>query len=129
MKTVIEALSICLIAVCACATPARAQESSDIPFRISLVAAVSAHGADLATTEYCLGAKRCTEINPWLTRFSTQPGVFGATKMGIAALSLWGVAKIRESNRPLAIIVNFGMAAGFTAIAIHNSRQTAKATP
>jgi hypothetical protein len=74
-------------------------------------------------------ARAQDEINPWLTRFSTQPGVFGATKMGIAALSLWGVAKIRETNRPLALIINYPMAAGFTAIAIHNARETRRATP
>jgi hypothetical protein len=122
-------LGVCVLLILTCASSARAQDSPDIPFRISLVAAIAAHGADLATTEYCLGAKRCTEVNPWLTRFSTQPGVFGATKMGIAALSLWAVAKVRESHRPLAIIINFGMAAGFTAIAIHNTRETNKGTP
>jgi hypothetical protein len=120
---------VCVLLMLACASSMHAQDSPDIPFRISLVAAIAAHGADLATTEYCLGAKRCTEVNPWLTRFSTQPGVFGATKMGIAALSLWAVAKVRESNRPLAIIINVGMAAGFTAIAIHNTRETNKGTP
>ena len=118
-----------LIIMC-CASTARAQEKPDIPFRISLVAAVAAHGADLATTEYCLGAGKCFEANPWLTRFSTQPGVFGATKMGIAALSLWGVAKLHESNRTLAIIVNFAVTGAFTAIAIHNTRETTRsATP
>jgi len=107
-----KSIAVCMLILCVCASSARAQDSPDVPFRISLVAAVAAHGADLATTEYCLGARRCTEINPWLTRFSTQPGVFGATKMGIA----------------VAIIINSGMAAGFTAIAIDNSGQTAKAT-
>ena len=107
-----------LIMLCYSST-ARAQEKPDIPFRISLVAAVAAHGADLATTEFCLGARKCTEA-----RFSTQPGVFGATKMGIAALSLWGVAKIHESNRIVAIIVNVAMTGAFSAIAAHNTRET-----
>ena len=118
-------LCLCIIVV-GCATSARAQDSPDVPFRISLIAAVSAHGADLATTEYCLGAGKCTEANPWLARFSAQPGVFGATKMAIAGLSLWGVAQIRESHRTLAILINYGMTAAFTAIAVHNTRETTR---
>jgi hypothetical protein len=122
-------LGVCVLLILECASSARAQDSPDIPFRISLVAAIAAHGADLATTEYCLGAGRCSEANPGLTRFSAQPGVFGATKMGIAALSLWAVAKCERATGRSPSSSNFGMAAGFTAIAIHNTRETNKGTP
>lgn len=94
----------------------------DIAFRISLVAAVAAHGADLATTEFGLGTGRVREINPWLTRFSTQPAVFGATKMGIAAFGLWGTAKLHETHPRWALVANLAQTAAFSAIAVHNTR-------
>ncbi len=95
--------------------------AQDTAFRASMVAAVAAHGADLATTENCLGAGRCRELNKFLLRFD-QPGVFGAVKMGVAALSLWGVAKLHDSHPKIAQIVNWSTAAVFTGIAVHNTR-------
>ncbi len=108
-----------LILLLLCASTARAQ--SQTAFRASLVAAVAAHGADLAATENCIGAGRCTELNPFLLRFA-QPGVFGAVKMGVAGLSLWATAKIYESHPTLAVWLNVAQCAGFSAIAIRNAR-------
>ena len=101
------------------AAPVAAQ--SDNVFRASLVAAVAAHGADLASTENCLGSGRCRELNPWLARFD-NPATFGAVKMGIAALSLWGTAKLHESHPKWAIAVNVAQAVGFSLVAAHNAR-------
>lgn len=95
--------------------------AEDRLFRISLVAAMAAHGADLASTENCLGAGRCRELNPFLARFD-QPAVFGAAKIGVAALSLWGLAKLHETHPKLATISSFAMAGAFAGIAVHNAK-------
>jgi hypothetical protein len=101
------------------AVPVAAQDTA---FRASMVAAIAAHGADLSSTEHCLGAGRCTELNPWLARFD-QPAVFGAAKMAVAGLSLWGTAKLKDAGHPkLAIAANVGQAIGFSLIAWHNAR-------
>ncbi len=100
---------------------ASSASAQDTAFRASMVAAIAAHGADLATTENCLGAGRCTEMNQFLLRFQ-QPGVFGAVKMGIAALQLWGVAKLHETHPVIAQIANWSTAGIFAGIAVHNAR-------
>ena len=99
-------------------------QAQDTLFRASLVAAVAAHGADLATTEYCLGAGKCREANPFLLRFD-QPAVFGAVKMGVAAVGLWGTAKLNDAgHKRWAVLVNLAQAGAFTAVAVHNARAT-----
>jgi hypothetical protein len=99
----------------------RMGSAQDTPFRFSLVAAVAAHGSDLASTENCLGSGRCRELNPWLARFD-NPATFGAVKMGVAALSLWGTAKLHESHPRWAIAVNVAQAVGFSLVAARNAR-------
>lgn len=90
-------------------------------FKLTLVLAMAAHGADLASTEYCLGAGRCREANPWLARFN-QPAQFGAAKMGVAGLGAWGSVKLHETHPTLAIVLNLAQAGAFAAIAAHNGR-------
>jgi len=92
-------------------------------YKISLVLAIAAHGSDLASTEHCLGAGRCREMNPWLARFD-QPAVFGAAKMGVAAGSLWGVDRLHASHPRLATVATLVMAGSFAGIAIHNAQVT-----
>lgn len=99
--------------------PARAEETA---FRTTLVAAVVAHAMDLAETEHCLGAGKCTEVNPWLARFESPSG-FAAAKMTVACLSLWATAKLHENHPTLAMWTNLAVASGFSAIAMHNARQ------
>lgn len=89
--------------------------------KLTMVSAIAAHGADLASTENCLGAGRCRELNPWLARFE-QPAIFGAAKMGVAAGSLWGTAKFAESHPKLAVLANVAVSVTFSGIAIHNAR-------
>jgi len=117
MRIVILALALILSA-----STAHAEE--DRLFRVSLVAAMAAHGADLASTEFCLGEGTCRETNKALARFSTQPATFGAVKMGIAALSLWGTAKLHDNHPKLATAINFGVTAFFSGVAVYNGRQT-----
>ncbi len=111
MKTLI------LLAALFVAVPASAQDSPAI-YHVSVITAIAAHGADLSTTEFCLGKGSCKELNPWLGHWSTQPAPFGAMKMGIAAFSLWATSKI--PNKTIATIANFGMTAAFAGIAYHN---------
>jgi len=110
----------CLLVVVLLLVP-RAVHAEDRLFRVSMVAAMAAHGADLGSTEFCLGSGRCTESNPFLARFD-QPAVFGAVKMSIAAAQLWGMAKLHETHPKWATAINFGTAAVFTGIAIRNTR-------
>lgn len=111
MKTLLVCGAVFLLA-----RPVQADEP--ILYHLSVGAAIAAHGADLAITENCLGAKTCKEINPWLGHWSTQPVAFGAMKMGVAAFSLWATSKI--PNKTWATIANFGMTAAFSGIAYHN---------
>ena len=90
-------------------------------YKLSLVAAIAAHGADLSITQNCVGAGRCRELNPWLGRFE-QPAVFGAAKMGVAAGGLWAVDKFAEKHPKWAVVMNFAVAGAYTAIAVRNTR-------
>jgi len=90
--------------------------------KLSFVFAISGHGADLASTEHCLGAGRCREMNPWLARFE-QPAVFGAAKMGVAGVSEWGVYELSKTHPKIAFWTNVAIGASFTGVAIHNSKQ------
>lgn len=112
MKTIL----VVLVLLCA-----HAASAEDKLFRASLVSAIAAHGADLATTEHCLGSGRCRELNPFLLRFE-QPAVFGAVKMGVAGLSLWATAKLHDSHPRWAIAANVAQTVGFTWIAVRNTR-------
>ena len=90
-------------------------------YKTSLVAAIAAHGADLATTENCLGSGRCRELNPWLARYD-NPATFGAVKMGVASVGLLLTHKLHQNHPKLATLINFGVAAAYSGIAYHNSR-------
>lgn len=89
--------------------------------KLTLVAALAAHGADLATTEHCLGAGLCREMNPWLARFD-QPAAFGAAKMGVAALGAVVTLKIAEKHPRWAMVLNTAITSGYTAVALHNAQ-------
>lgn len=89
--------------------------------KLTLVTALAAHGADLASTENCLGAKRCHELNPWLARVD-QPIAFGAAKMGVAGLGLYGSEKLEANHPKWALVLNLTVTGAYSAIAVHNSR-------
>ena len=109
-----------LVALVLVAAPVSAQTST--PFRLSAAALIAAHGADLATTEYCLGAQRCHETNPALRLFTTSPGVFGAVKLGLAAGTVLGTVRLHNDHPRLATALNLAMTALFSGFAIHNAR-------
>ena len=88
--------------------------------KLSFVFAIGAHGADLASTEYCLGKGSCSEMNKFLARFN-QPAVFGGVKMGVAAGSEVGIYELSKEHPKLAFIANITVGTIFTGIAVHNS--------
>lgn len=90
--------------------------------KVTLLASLAAHGSDLATTEHCLGAGKCHELNPWLARFD-QPAAFGAAKMGVASLGTYGSMKLETNHPKWALVLNLTVTGAYTAIAVHNSRQ------
>ena len=94
-----------------------------MPFllKLTLLTSLAAHGADLASTEHCLGSGRCRELNPWLARFD-QPAVFGAAKMGVAGLGFYGSEKLAERHPRWALVLNLAVTGAYTGVAIHNSR-------
>ena len=91
--------------------------------KLSFVVALAAHGADLASTEHCLGAGRCRELNPWLARFNT-PATFGAAKMGVAGASELWLYELAQEHPKIAFWTNLAIGATFTGIAAHNARVT-----
>jgi hypothetical protein len=91
--------------------------------KFSFVVAIAGHGADLASTEHCLGANTCRELNPWLARYD-NPALFGAAKMGVAGVSEVWLYDLSKSHPKLAFVANLAIGATFTGIAAHNARQT-----
>lgn len=90
-------------------------------FKLTLILALAAHGADLASTEHCLGAGRCREMNPWLARYH-NPAVFGAAKMTVAGGGLWATSELHKTHPKLAVLVNLAVAGGFAGVAVHNTK-------
>lgn len=87
---------------------------------ISEAAAIVGHSADLASTEHCLGARTCHELNPWLARVDSPTG-FAVAKMTVASLGLWATRQI--PNKRLAVLVNVSIGVAFTVVAVRNRQQ------
>jgi len=107
-------------------------------FRVSMVAAITAHASDMGGSLYCLGRAyqseedarlggtsvryNCREANPILGRWSARPALFAAVQIGVAALQLLAVAKLHETHPKIATAINFATAGFFIGVAIHNTR-------
>jgi hypothetical protein len=89
--------------------------------KLTLITSLAAHGADLASTQNCLGAGRCHEMNPALARFHS-PAAFGAAKMTVAGLGTYGSMKLQEEHPKLAIVLNVAVTGAYSSIAYHNSQ-------
>jgi hypothetical protein len=96
-----------------------------ILYKISIVVAGVGHGADLATTQHCLGSGSCRETNPALMRFS-DPLLFGTVKAGVGTGGILLVDRYAKADNgkhlKKATLLNFGQGIGFMFIARHNSR-------
>lgn len=92
-------------------------------YKLSIVVAAAGHGADLATTEHCLGAGTCRETNPALMRFE-NPAVFGVVKAGVGTGGILLVHRYAETSdkaKKKATLINFAQGIGFGLIAHHNN--------
>lgn len=108
-----------LVLIAALLFPSSAFAEEGWFYRVSQVAAASAHAADLGATTYCLGSGRCRELNPWLARYE-NPAVFGAAKGGVATAGLIFTDKLHKTHPKWAIVLNFAVAGAYTAIAARN---------
>jgi hypothetical protein len=103
------------------ALPVSAQTFDRI-YTVSEWAVLAGHGMDIASTQRCLGAGRCRELNPWLARLDNPVG-FTAAKFGLAAAQLIVTRRMKAAGHPKwAAVTNYAIAAGFAALAIRNER-------
>lgn len=90
-------------------------------------AAITIHGADLGTTENCIGAEKCVEMNKWLGRFN-QPAIFGGVVMAQTAVTEWAVDKLHDDHPRLAHITHVGIIVGYSFVVANNVKQTRRPT-
>jgi hypothetical protein len=96
----------------------------DFTYRASQVAALGAHGADLGTTIAALSQDGFREANPALRWASDRPAMLGATKMTLAAGSLWLAHELhRRGHRRWAIVSNLATAALIGTVAARNAQK------
>ena len=113
------ALTVLLLILPPVQWPARAADA----FALSEGFVVLGHSYDLATTERCLGARTCHELNPYLARFDS-PLAFTTAKIPLALAQLWLVRKLHDNHPKLATGINLVTGAVFTAIGTRNYRLT-----
>lgn len=90
-------------------------------FDLSEGSVVMGHALDLAATVDCRATRRCQEANPWLARYE-RPIPFTLAKFGVAGLGLWATRKLHARHPRLATLANYTIGAGFSALAIRNTR-------
>jgi hypothetical protein len=101
-----------------------AQSGRDFAYRLSQVSAIAAHGADLGTTIAALSQDGFREANPALRWASDRPAMLGATKMTLAAGSLWLAHELhRRGHRRWAIVSNLATAALIGTVAARNAQK------
>jgi hypothetical protein len=105
-------------------TQSACEPQRDFSYRASQVAALAAHGADLGTTAALLRHDGFREANPALRWASDRPAMLGATKMALAAGSLWLSHELyRRKHRRWAIASNLITTALITTVAVRNARK------
>jgi hypothetical protein len=96
----------------------------DFAYRLSQVSALAAHGADLGSTIAALSRDGFREANPALRWASDRPAMLGATKMTLAAGSLWLAHELhRRGHRRWAIVSNLATAALIGTVAARNAQK------
>jgi len=90
-------------------------------FAASELAVVIGHAVDLGSTQNCLGAGRCREVNPRLARYES-PVTFAVAKFGVVGVQLWIVRKMKKEHPKLAAVTNFTIGSGFIALGMRNAR-------
>ena len=89
-------------------------------------AAMVAHGADLATTMYCRGARTCAEANPALRWLQDDPVAFAAVKMGLAAGTSYALLRLHRSHPRIVTVMAVAQVGAFSYVAWRNRRQGAR---
>lgn len=108
---------VTLIGLISGAQPAHA---GDLAYDASEALVVIGHAADGYSTQRCLGAGRCAELNPFLARFD-QPVAFAVSKTALAAGQLYLTRRLRDSgHHRLALILNLSIGSSFLALGIRN---------
>lgn len=92
-------------------------------YHYSILAAGTAHVADITTTGYCLGQGTCIEKNPILAPFSDKPLALGLTKGALASGLFLLVDRLvyRKGHPKIAILCNFVVTGVIGSIAVRNS--------
>ena len=110
-----------VLAVCLMCVLLSQRAAAQSIFYLSEAVAVTGHAADLASTQHCLGAGRCHELNPLLARYD-NPVAFSVAKFSVVSLQLWAVRKMRPTHPRLAILTNIAIGSGFLALGLHNQK-------
>ena len=71
-----------------------AEEPNALLLHALIAGGVALQGSDAVQTAFVMGKGGAGELNPILQPFSSQPAAFGAMKLGLTALSTWGLVKI-----------------------------------
>lgn len=101
------------------ALPVSAQTFEKV-YTVSEWAVLTGHGLDAASTQRCLGAGRCRELNPWLARVQNPVG-FTLSKFGLAAAQLIVTRRMKAAGHPKwAAVTNYAIAGAFVGIALRN---------
>src|SRR5580765_7274290 len=70
------------------------EEPHALLFHTLIAGGVALQGSDAMQTAYVLGNGGGRELNPVLQPFSDHPAAFGAMKLGLTAVSTWGLVKL-----------------------------------
>jgi hypothetical protein len=83
---------------------------------------IAGAGADLSTTQRCLGAGTCHELNPALKPLENKPVLFGTVKMAVAAAIAAVLIKNHEQHPKVVRWIAGTLAASSVYIAVRNTR-------
>jgi len=70
------------------------EEPQALLMHVLITGGVALQGSDAMQTAYVLGNGGGHELNPVLQPFSSHPAAFGAMKLGLVAVSTWGLVKL-----------------------------------
>lgn len=91
--------------------------------KLTFVFAITGHGIDLGSTQNCIGARRCTELNPFLLRFENPIG-FSVAKMGLAGATEVVIYDFSKKYTKEATLTNIAIGTVFTYIGFRNYNLT-----
>lgn len=75
-----------------------ATQTAEPILHVTLAFDMVAHGADMASTMYCAGARTCREANPMFAPFINTPMAAGAWKMALASGSAYFKLRLHRQH-------------------------------